>query len=118
MNRKTFSRRKLRNSYRVRKNDRGVRDILTVHRSNKHIYAQIVGLDGKVKVAVSSKGKLFSNKKNNKTGVEIAATVGELVAQKAKEIGITGVVFNKGAYLYIGRVKSLAEAARQGGLDF
>lgn len=87
---------------------------MTVFRSNKEIYVQLVDdLAGNTLVAASSKAV-------EKTGTksEIAAKVGELIAKKATEAGITEVVFDRNGYLFHGRVKSLADAARNGGLKF
>ena len=86
---------------------------MTVFRSNKQIYVQLVDdLAGKTLVATSSKGI------EEGTKIEIAAKVGEAIAQKAIEAGITEVVFDRNGYLFHGRVKSLADAARKGGLKF
>lgn len=86
---------------------------MTVFRSNKAIYVQLVDdLRGETLLAASSKGI------GEGTKVEIAAKVGEDVARKALEKGITEVVFDRNGYLYHGRVKSLADAARKGGLKF
>ena len=86
---------------------------MTVFRSNKQIYVQLVDdLAGKTLVAASSKGMAEGTKS------EIAAQVGKAVAAKALEAGITEVVFDRNGYLFHGRVKSLADAAREGGLKF
>ena len=86
---------------------------MTVFRSNKQIYVQLVDdLAGKTLVSTSSKGI------ENGTKKEIAAEVGRAVAKKAIEAGITEVVFDRNGYLFHGRVKSLADAAREGGLKF
>ncbi len=86
---------------------------MTVFRSNKQIYVQLVDdLAGKTLVAASSKGLTEGTKS------EIAAQVGKAVAAKALEAGITEVVFDRNGYLFHGRVKSLADAARNGGLKF
>lgn len=91
---------------------------LTVFRSNKQIYAQFVNdKDGVTIASVSSKAKNIAEQTGiNKT--EQAALVGKLVADVAKEKGINEVVFDRNGYLYHGRVKSLADAAREGGLKF
>ena len=87
---------------------------LTVFRSNKQIYAQVVDdLAGKTLASASS---LKMTEKAPKK--EIAAKVGELVAKAAQEAGITTVVFDRNGYLYHGRIKELADAARKGGLKF
>ncbi len=86
---------------------------MTVFRSNKQIYVQLVDdLAGKTLVSTSSKGI------EEGTKIEIAAKVGENIAKKAIEAGISEVVFDRNGYLFHGRVKSLADAARKGGLKF
>lgn len=86
---------------------------MTVFRSNKQIYVQIVDdLAGKTLCAASSRGIAEGDKS------AIAAKVGEEIARKAQEAGITTVVFDRNGYLFHGRVKSLADAARKGGLKF
>ena len=90
---------------------------LTVFRSNKEIYAQLINdADGKTLVSASSREKGIADKKVPK--IEQAKLVGNLIAEKAKEAGIEQVVFDRNGYLYHGRIKSLAEAARKGGLKF
>lgn len=87
---------------------------LTVFRSNKQIYAQVINdLTGNTLAAASS--LKLTDKAPKK---EIAAKVGEMVAKAAQEAGITTVVFDRNGYLYHGRVKELADAARKGGLNF
>ena len=86
---------------------------MSVFRSNKGIYVQLIDdLEGRTLVAASSKGL------EGGTKIEIAARVGAEVAKKAMESGITEVVFDRNGYLFHGRVKSLADAAREGGLKF
>ena len=86
---------------------------MTVFRSNKQIYVQIIDdLAGKTLASASSKGLADGDNK------AAAAQVGELIAKKAQEAGLTSVVFDRNGYLYHGRVKELAEAARKGGLKF
>jgi large subunit ribosomal protein L18 len=90
---------------------------LSVFRSNKGIYAQLINdTEGKTLVSASSREKGIADKKVPK--VEQAKLVGQLIAEKAKEAGIEEVVFDRSGYLYHGRIKSLAEAAREGGLKF
>jgi len=90
---------------------------LSVFRSNKEIYVQIVDdTKGTTLVAASSRDKALADKKVTK--VEQAKLVGSAIAEKAKAAGITAVVFDRGGYLYHGRVKALAEAAREAGLKF
>ncbi len=113
------SNRRLKIKYRVRKKVLGSGDKprLSVFRSNKQIYAQVINDDqGLTLVSASSSDKALDEKKVNKT--EMAKEVGKLLAGKAKEAGIETVVFDRNGYLYHGRVKSLAEGAREGGLKF
>ena len=101
--------------YRVRNKISGVaeRPRMSVFRSNKQIYVQIINdLTGCTLASASSLGLEAMPKK------EQAAKVGEMIAQKAKEAGITTVVFDRNGYLYHGRVKEVADAARNGGLKF
>ncbi len=88
---------------------------LTVFRSNKHIYAQIID-DSAGKTLVSISEKEAVTQKANK--VEKAKLVGQKLAEKAKAAKVKSVVFDKGAYKYHGRVKALADGAREGGLQF
>jgi len=108
--------RRLKIKQRVRKHISGTaaRPRLTVFRSNKQIYAQVIDdLTGKTLAAASSLA--ITDKAPKK---EIAVKVGELIAQKSKEAGVETVVFDRNGYLYHGRVKDLADAARKGGLKF
>jgi len=97
----------------------GERKRLSVYRSSKHIYAQVIDDDRGITLASASSIEK-STRETLKTGagVDAAKAVGKLIAERAKEKGITDVVFDRGAYLYHGRVKALAEAAREGGLKF
>lgn len=91
---------------------------MTVFRSNKQISVQLVDdLTGQTLVSVSSLCKEIAENKSVKK-IEQAALVGKLIAKKALEKGISDITFDRGGYLYHGRVKSLADAARQGGLKF
>ena len=90
---------------------------LSVFRSNKEIYAQIVDdVNGKTISAASSRDKDISSAKGNKS--EVATLVGKSVAEKAIKAGVSTISFDRGGYLYHGRVKSLAEGAREAGLKF
>ena len=90
---------------------------MTVFRSNKQIYVQLVDdLSGKTLASASSKVKSILEKEINKC--DQAKLVGELIAERAKEAGIQEVVFDRNGYLYHGRVKALADAAREKGLKF
>ena len=89
---------------------------LDVFRSNAHIYAQIIDdVNGVTLVAASSNEKEFEGLGSNS---EAATKVGKLIAERAKEKGIEDVCFDRGGYLYHGRVKALADGAREGGLNF
>jgi large subunit ribosomal protein L18 len=92
---------------------------LSIHRSSKHIYAQIIDdVAGKTLAAASSLEK--DMRTSLKTGADkaAAAAIGKLVAERAVKAGVTTVVFDRGGYIYHGRVKALADAAREGGLSF
>ena len=92
---------------------------LSVHRSSKHIYAQIIDdVAGVTLVAASSLEKDLRGSLKTGADVEAAKTVGKLIAERAKEKGIGPIVFDRGQFIYHGRVKALAESAREGGLDF
>lgn len=107
--------RRTRIKLRIRKKISGTatRPRLSVFRSNKQIYAQLVNDDeGKTLVAASSLGMDVNPK------IEQASKVGEAIAKKAQEAGITTVVFDRNGYLYHGRIKELADAARNAGLKF
>lgn len=103
---------------RIRRRVKGTpeRPRLAVFRSLKHIYAQIIDdLAGRTLVSASSNEKGASSRGGNLAG---AREIGRLVAERAREKGITRVVFDRGGYLYHGRIKALAEAAREAGLEF
>ena len=107
--------RRIKIKYRIRKSVNGTaaRPRMSVFRSNKQIYVQIINdITGTTLASASSLGMEAMPKK------EQAQKVGELVAQKAQAAGITAVVFDRNGYLYHGRVKELADAARKGGLNF
>jgi large subunit ribosomal protein L18 len=111
-------RRKSRLRYQIRHKAHG-RPRLSVFRSGKNIYAQIID-DSQGKTVAAASTLDATLKADLKTGADkaAAAAVGKLVAERALAAGVTQVVFDRGAYLYHGRVKSLADAAREGGLDF
>lgn len=107
--------RRIKIKYRIRKSVNGTseRPRMSVFRSNKQIYVQVIDdLNGTTLVSASSLGMETMPK------IEQAAKVGELIAKKALEAGISQVVFDRNGYLYHGRVKQLADAARNGGLKF
>jgi len=115
----TKNERRLRIKSRVRKIVSGTeaRPRLSVFRSNKEIYAQVIDdVSGKTISAASSRDKDISSAKGTKT--EIAALVGKAVAEKALKAGVETTSFDRGGYQYHGRVKSLAEGAREAGLKF
>jgi large subunit ribosomal protein L18 len=92
---------------------------LSVFRSANNIYAQVIDdAAGRTVAAASTLEKHLRAQVKNGGDKSAAAEVGKLVAERAKKAGITHVVFDRGAYLYHGRVKALADAAREGGLDF
>jgi large subunit ribosomal protein L18 len=92
---------------------------LSVFRSSKHIYAQVIDDEkGATLVAASSLEKDMRGSLKTGANVDAAKAVGKLVAQRAIEKGINRVVFDRGGYLYHGRIKALADAAREGGLKF
>jgi large subunit ribosomal protein L18 len=97
----------------------GARPRLSVFRSSKHIYAQVI--DDRQGATVASASSLEKDLRTSlKTGADISAAkaVGKLVAERASAAGVKDVVFDRGSYIYHGRVKALADAAREGGLSF
>ncbi len=116
----TKEQRRQRIKKRIRKNlsGNGERPRLTVFRSNKQIYAQCIDdISGKTLVSASSLEKDVETKKDSSKGDQ-AKLVGELIAKKCKDQGISEVIFDRNGYLYHGRIKNLADAARKGGLKF
>ncbi len=100
---------------------RGVesRPRLAVFRSKKHIYAQVINDSlGKAVTSASTLSKEFKEKKMKSTNQEAAKEVGKIISEKAKKLGVESVRFDRGGYRYHGRVKKLAEGAREGGLKF
>ena len=92
----------------------GARPRLSVHRTGKHIYAQIIDdKDGRTVAAASTLGAESSG-----ANVDAAQQVGKDIAEAAKKAGVSAVVFDRGGFLFHGRVKALADAAREGGLEF
>ncbi|CAA9200603.1 50S ribosomal protein L18 [Flavobacterium aquidurense] len=113
----TKSDRRQRIRFRIRKSISGTatNPRLSVFRSNKEIYAQLIDdVNGVTLLAASSREKEIGKG----TNVEVAAAVGKLVAEKALKAGIDTITFDRGGYLYHGRIKSLAEGARAAGLKF
>ena len=97
----------------------GGRPRLSVFRSSKHIYAQVID-DQKGETLASASSMEKTQREGAKTGanIEAAKAVGKLIAERALQKGIKDVVFDRGSYLYHGRIKALADAAREGGLNF
>jgi large subunit ribosomal protein L18 len=111
-------RRRARLRYQLRQKGAG-RPRLSVFRSGKHIYAQVIDdAAGRTLAAASSLDKGLRENLKHGADREAATAVGKLVAKRAIAAGVTQVVFDRGAYLYHGRVKALADAAREGGLAF
>lgn len=120
---KTYDRREARRRrhHRVRKRVAGSpeRPRLAVYRSHNHIYAQVVDdVQGHTVVAASTVDPVLRGQLDGMARTEQASRVGRLVAERAREQGVQHVVFDRGGYLYHGRVKALAEAAREAGLEF
>jgi large subunit ribosomal protein L18 len=115
--RETHNRRAERNRIRLKAVGAG-RPRLSVHRSSKHIYAQVI--DDSVGVTVAAASSLESGEGAPEKGADkaAAAAVGKLVAERAKAAGVETVVFDRGGFVYHGRVKALADAAREAGLQF
>lgn len=113
---KDLKRAKIKARIRSRVSGTAERPRMTVFRSNKEIYVQLVDdLSGKTILAASSKEKGLEAVGPK---VDVSRKVGRLIAERAKEAGLTKVVFDRNGYLYHGRVKALAEGAREEGLDF
>lgn len=107
--------------YRIRNKVNGTaqQPRLAVFRSNKHIYAQIIDdVAGNTLVAASTAESEISSKLERTSTVEAAKAVGEAIAKKAVDKGITEVVFDRGGYVYHGKIQALADAAREAGLKF
>ena len=116
-----------RNKLRVRRHDRirkrlkgsAERPRLSVFRSLHHVYAQVIDdATGRTVVAASTREQAVAEGLTSKASTAAAQRVGEIVAQRAKEKGVTAVVFDRGGYKYHGRIKALADAARSAGLEF
>ncbi|MBR9971515.1 50S ribosomal protein L18 [Magnetospirillum sulfuroxidans] len=113
-----FERRKRRARASIAKKSGG-RIRLSVFRSGKNIYVQVIDdVQGKTLAAASTLDKDLKGALKTGADIAAAAAVGKLIAERAKAAGITEVVFDRGGYIYHGRVKALAEAAREGGLSF
>jgi large subunit ribosomal protein L18 len=113
-----FARRQRRVRTQIRKTA-GTRPRLSVFRSSQHIYAQVIDdARGVTLAAASTLDEGLKGQIKTGTNVEAAKAVGKLVAERALAAGVTSVVFDRGGYLYHGRIKALADAAREGGLAF
>ena len=110
-----FKKRQSRTRFRL--SSHGTRPRLSIFRSGKHIYAQVIDDARAVTVASAS-----SNEKDGKEAkswnVDAASSVGKKIAERAKAAGVTQVMFDRGGYIYHGRIKALADAARESGLEF
>src|SRR3954467_258478 len=113
-----FRRRRERTRFKLRQAAKG-RPRLSVHRSSRHIYAQVIDdTAGHTLAAASTLDDGLRGELKTGGGKAAASAVGKLIAERAKAAGVTRVVFDRGASMYHGRVKALADAAREGGLDF
>ena len=112
-----FARRQRRARYALRK-AAGERPRLSVFRSGKHIYAQVIDDTRGVTLASASSREDVAARVEGKGKTAVSAAVGKLLAERAREQGVEKVCFDRGGYLYHGRVKALADGARAGGLDF
>lgn len=111
---------RLRRATQTRSKIRQLRAVrLAVHRTNSHIYAQVFAADGETVLAsASTVEKEVKGKLSNGGNTAAAAAVGQRIAEKAKKLGIESVAFDRAGYRYHGRVKALADAAREAGLKF
>ena len=91
---------------------------LTVHRSCQHLYAQVIDADGKVLASASTVQKAVAGSLKATKNKEAAAAVGKAIAEKSKTAGVTAVAFDRSGFKYHGRIKALADAAREAGLQF
>lgn len=113
-----------RRKYRIRNRIRAVatkqaRPRLSVHRTGQHMYAQIIDdIKGVTLASASTMDETVKKGLKSTSNVEAAKAVGKSLAEKAKKAGVKAVIFDRGAFLYHGRVKAVAEAAREGGLEF
>jgi large subunit ribosomal protein L18 len=116
-NKKVYGRNRIKMRIRKKISGTAEKPRLSVYRSNKQVYAQLIDDDsGKTLLSASTKVKSILEAKEPK--VEKSKKVGILIAERAKEAGISNVVFDRNGYMYHGRVKALAEGAREGGLKF
>lgn len=113
---KTDRRQRLKYSIRKKVNGSAARPRLSVFRSNTNIYVQVIDDEKGITLASASSHELGEKRWN--TNIETAALVGKKIAEKAIEAGVSAVVFDRNGYLYHGKVKALADGAREGGLKF
>jgi large subunit ribosomal protein L18 len=117
MDTKVIRRQKIKHNIRKKVSGTAERPRLAVFRSNNDIYVQLIDdADSKTLASASSRDKDIAAQKHNK--VEKSKLVGGAIARKAKELGLKSITFDRGGYLYHGRVKAVAEGAREGGLEF
>ena len=111
---------RIRRHRRVRKKVHGTaaRPRLAVHRSNKHLVAQVIDDDAGRTLAAASTAEADQRSAGNGNTVDAASRIGQLVAERAKAAGIDTVVFDRGGFIYHGRIAALAAAAREAGLEF
>jgi len=114
--REKMKRRALRNRSKLRKKVSNGRPRLSVFRSSKHIYAQLI--DDRQGVTLAAASTAEAGSKESGANVDAAASVGKRLAERATKAGIKDVVFDRGGFIFHGRIKALAEAAREGGLNF
>ncbi len=110
-----FKKRQSRNRFRL--SSHGTRPRLSIFRSGKHIYAQVID-DAKAVTVASASSNEKDGKEAKSWNVDAASSVGKKIAERAKAAGVTQVMFDRGGYIYHGRIKALADAAREGGLEF
>ena len=116
--RELFNRRRARNRHQIAKVANG-RPRLSVHRSGKNIYAQVIDdVKGVTLASASTLDKDIRGSIKSGATVDAAKTTGKLLAERAKKQGVKNVVFDRGGYVYHGRVRALADAAREAGLEF
>ena len=115
LNRKD-ARRRIHNRIRRKVNGTAARPRLAVHYSNQHVYAQVI--DDVAGKTIASASTLDKSVENSASNVACATDVGKLLAERAKEANVSAVVFDRGGHLYHGKIKALADAARESGLQF
>lgn len=118
-NQKTLRRKRIQRRIRSRIIGTGEVPRFSVFKSSKHVYAQLIDDEkGHTLAAVSTKTKDIQSGFDDKSGIEKAEIVGSEIAAKAKKIGVSKVVFDRGGYKYHGKIKAIADNARKGGLEF